>query len=332
MRRTSRSVSSPLGGRCAWCWRRRPRCSTTTTALVRSAHLELRTPLVIRLRYMVKVPYHRRTTMSRRAVFARDAHQCQYCGGHADSIDHVLPRSRGGPARVGERGRRLPAVQPPQARPHARRGGHAPAALAPSPPRELAWVVIAVGGVPEVWKPYLGQSQLTLGGHAPRRPRRASCTRWRCRRRRRREVWFLEPTRPALVLGSAQPESAVAGGRSPHAASRWCVAAAAGERCCSCPGEVLWVDVILPAGDPLWVDDVGRASHWLGEVWAAALAALRVSAGRRCTAGRWCAPSGRGLVCFAGLGPGRGDGGRPQGGRHQPAPNRGRPPGSSAWC
>ena len=59
--------------------------------LMRSAHLELRTPLVIRLRYMVKVPFHRRTTMSRRAVFARDAHQCQYCGGHADSIDHVLP-------------------------------------------------------------------------------------------------------------------------------------------------------------------------------------------------------------------------------------------------
>jgi 5-methylcytosine-specific restriction endonuclease McrA len=28
----------------------------------------------------------------------------------------------------------------------------------PSPPRELAWVVIAVGGVPEVWKPYLAKA------------------------------------------------------------------------------------------------------------------------------------------------------------------------------
>ena len=53
-------------------------------------------PLVIRLRYVVKVPYHRRTALSRRAVFARDDHRCQYCGGVADSIDHVMPRSRGG--------------------------------------------------------------------------------------------------------------------------------------------------------------------------------------------------------------------------------------------
>ena len=28
----------------------------------------------------------------------------------------------------------------------------------PSPPRELAWVVIAVGGVPDVWKPYLAKA------------------------------------------------------------------------------------------------------------------------------------------------------------------------------
>jgi 5-methylcytosine-specific restriction endonuclease McrA len=56
----------------------------------------LQSPVVIRLRYMVKVPYQRSTTMSRRAVFARDNHICGYCGGTADSIDHVMPRSRGG--------------------------------------------------------------------------------------------------------------------------------------------------------------------------------------------------------------------------------------------
>jgi len=28
----------------------------------------------------------------------------------------------------------------------------------PRPPRELAWVVVAVGGVPEVWKPYLAKA------------------------------------------------------------------------------------------------------------------------------------------------------------------------------
>ena len=63
---------------------------------VRSSTFAIPGPLVIRLRYMVKVPYHRRTALSRRAVFARDDHRCQYCGGVADSIDHVMPRSRGG--------------------------------------------------------------------------------------------------------------------------------------------------------------------------------------------------------------------------------------------
>ena len=61
-----------------------------------AASISVPNPLVIRLRYVVKVPYHRRTALSRRAIFMRDEHRCQYCGAHADSIDHVLPRSRGG--------------------------------------------------------------------------------------------------------------------------------------------------------------------------------------------------------------------------------------------
>ena len=51
------------------------------------------------------------------------------------------------------------------------------------------------------------------------------------------------------------------------------------------PGEVLWVDVVVPADDPLWDDDVGRATHWLGELWAAALAALRRGGRDACTRG-----------------------------------------------
>ena len=44
----------------------------------------------------MKVPFLRAAALSRRAVFARDDHRCQYCGDRADSIDHVMPRSRGG--------------------------------------------------------------------------------------------------------------------------------------------------------------------------------------------------------------------------------------------
>jgi hypothetical protein len=52
---------------------------------------------VIRLRQFVRVPY-RQVPLTRRNVFHRDGHTCQYCGcsNEALSIDHVFPRSRGG--------------------------------------------------------------------------------------------------------------------------------------------------------------------------------------------------------------------------------------------
>jgi 5-methylcytosine-specific restriction endonuclease McrA len=56
-------------------------------------------PIVIRLTTYVRIPRdaHRRK-ITRRAVFARDRWTCQYCGGVRGTltIDHVIPRSRGG--------------------------------------------------------------------------------------------------------------------------------------------------------------------------------------------------------------------------------------------
>ena len=62
-----------------------------------SERLTVPVPSVIRLRHFVRVPYQRRAPLSRRAVFLRDGGRCQYCGKKAESIDHVVPRSRGGP-------------------------------------------------------------------------------------------------------------------------------------------------------------------------------------------------------------------------------------------
>jgi len=63
------------------------------------------------------------------------------------------------------------------------------------------------------------------------------------------------------------------------------------------------VDVVIPAGDPLWEPDVGRAFWWLGDVWMAALGDAGLPGGQvwrgRLVRGPW---SGR--VCFAGLGAG----------------------------
>lgn len=68
------------------------------------------------------------------------------------------------------------------------------------------------------------------------------------------------------------------------------------------PGELVWIDVIVPTGDVHWDDDVGRSFHWLGTVWHDTLAQLGVESqvhrGAMVTAR--LSPS----VCFAGVGPG----------------------------
>src|SRR4051812_44597251 len=106
-----------------------------------AARISVPSPLVIRLRYVVKVPYHRRTALSRRAVFARDEHTCQYCGGYADSIDHIVPRSRGG-EHVWDNV--AAACRPCNLRKRDRTPDEAGMRLArvARPPREGAWVTV----------------------------------------------------------------------------------------------------------------------------------------------------------------------------------------------
>lgn len=55
-------------------------------------------PKVVRLvRYVVtRWRYTRGPRWSRRGVLARDRGGCGYCGGVANTIDHILPRCRGG--------------------------------------------------------------------------------------------------------------------------------------------------------------------------------------------------------------------------------------------
>ena len=53
-------------------------------------------PAVVRLTRFVKVPYRATVPLTRKAVFARDGGRCVYCGAAATSLDHVVPKSRGG--------------------------------------------------------------------------------------------------------------------------------------------------------------------------------------------------------------------------------------------
>ena len=127
---------------------------------LRSERLSVPVPSVIRLRYYVKVPYHRRAALSRRAVFIRDDQRCQYCEGSADSIDHVVPRSRGGEhiwenvvascrrCNLAKRDRLLSETSMDLRTP-------------PRAPRELTWLVVKMGRVPTHWEPYLGVAAMS---------------------------------------------------------------------------------------------------------------------------------------------------------------------------
>jgi lipoate-protein ligase A len=109
--------------------------------------------------------------------------------------------------------------------------------------------------------------------------------------------------REAVVLGSAQPEADVDRVRAASSGTEVARRRSGGGAVLVGPDQVLWVDVVVPAGDPLWQVDVGRAGWWLGDCWAGAVAEVT---------GRQADPWRGGLVrtawssrvCFAGLGPG----------------------------
>lgn len=118
-----------------------------------------------------------------------------------------------------------------------------------------------------------------------------------------RAVWVLEATRPALVLGSTQGDDLV----DPAAADGLGVDVvrrrSGGGAVLVVPEQTAWVDVVVPAGDPLWDDDVGRSALWLGRAWRTALADLGVAPSEVHEGALACGPLGR-LVCFATVGAG----------------------------
>lgn len=63
---------------------------------VRAGNGAYERPVVIILSRYVRVPSARRMPVTRRGVLRRDDHRCGYCGKAAATIDHILPRSRGG--------------------------------------------------------------------------------------------------------------------------------------------------------------------------------------------------------------------------------------------
>lgn len=66
-------------------------------SVCRSASLSVEIPSIVRLHTVVRLPLRMRTPpLTRRAVLLRDNYCCAYCDAPGDTVDHVVPRSRGG--------------------------------------------------------------------------------------------------------------------------------------------------------------------------------------------------------------------------------------------
>lgn len=69
-----------------------------TNKKIKSERQSFDLPSVVRLKYYVKIPHKAKIPLNKRSVMLRDKNRCQFahCGRKATTVDHVIPRSRGG--------------------------------------------------------------------------------------------------------------------------------------------------------------------------------------------------------------------------------------------
>lgn len=118
-----------------------------------------------------------------------------------------------------------------------------------------------------------------------------------------RGVWDVDVTRPALVLGSRQTTAVVDLEECARRGIEVCTRRSGGGLMLLVPGEHVWVDVVIPTGDPLWTNDVQTSMGWLGELWQRVLAEFGIVDTAVATGSLVADDLGE-LVCFAGQGPG----------------------------
>ncbi|HLR24388.1 MAG TPA: HNH endonuclease [Fodinibius sp.] len=122
--------------------------------MLRTVTEEYSYPSVIRLYRYIHIPYNN-IVLSRHNIFKRDANTCQYCGVSRNlTIDHVLPRSRGG----GDSWENLVTACDSC---NVQKGNRTPKEAGmsldhkPYRPVHITFFQSLLGGVQEDWKPYL---------------------------------------------------------------------------------------------------------------------------------------------------------------------------------
>lgn len=121
----------------------------------RSVSTKLPQPSIIKLSKYIRIPFNN-IEPSRRNVLRRDEHRCQYCGKKSleMTIDHILPRSRGGT----DSWENLTTAC---IRCNNRKGNRTPEEAGmsllskPKKPNHIMFLRQAVGKIDDNWKPFL---------------------------------------------------------------------------------------------------------------------------------------------------------------------------------
>ena len=130
--------------------------------VLHSERAQVTVPSVVRLRRFVRVPYRGSVPLTRKAVFARDGGRCVYCNAAATSLDHVVPKSRGGPHTWDN-------VVSACARCNHLKADHGIAELGwrlgrlPAAPTGALWRVVGGKRVEPSWRPFLGEDEAMWG-------------------------------------------------------------------------------------------------------------------------------------------------------------------------
>ena len=113
-------------------------------------------PHVIRLVSYVRVPKSVKRRISRRALFARDGWRCAYCGDSSSrlTLDHVVPRSRGGDSVWENVVTACPACNLRKAD-RLLEETHMRLLRTPRAPAPVLFISLALHAVPETWRQYL---------------------------------------------------------------------------------------------------------------------------------------------------------------------------------
>lgn len=123
-----------------------------------AARTTLPVPLVIRLVYYVRIPHPVTLAPTRRSIALRDRYTCQYCGQAPGrsllTIDHILPRSRGGQTTWDNIVTACRAC-------NMRKGDRTPEEAGmelrkrPGRPHYLAFLMLSEAGPRDVWRKYI---------------------------------------------------------------------------------------------------------------------------------------------------------------------------------